>query len=157
MRISMATKLAAMAGAAVIAAGSAATVALADSGGPVTPTANATTATADPISEVASDVRGHRAWLADKGVHGEFVARTADGFKTFEVQKGTVTAVSGSSLTVRSDDGYTVSYSVTDSTIVRRGKNKVDISTVKAGEKIVIGARVDGQTRTALRVIVQVS
>ncbi|WP_322759136.1 DUF5666 domain-containing protein [Frankia sp. Cr2] len=153
MRMSVATKLAAVAGAVVVAAGGVATAALADSGGSATPTASATAASVDSHPDASPKGLG-RAWLAEKGVHGEFVARTADGFKTFATQRGTVTAVSSSSLTVRSDDGYVGSYSVTDNTVVRQNKNKTDISAVKVGAKVRVGARVDGQSRTALRVII---
>ncbi|WP_322778191.1 hypothetical protein [Frankia sp. Cas4] len=156
MRMSVATKLAAVAGAVVVAAGGVATAALADSGGSATPTASTTAASTDPHPDALPKGMG-RAWLAEKGVHGEFVARTANGFKTFAVQQGTVTAVSSSSLTVRSDDGYIGSYSITDNTVVRQGKDKTEISAVKVGAKVRVGARVDGQSKTALRVTMPVS
>ncbi|WP_322755021.1 hypothetical protein [Frankia sp. Cas3] len=159
MRMSVATKLAAVAGAVVVVAGGVATAALADSGGSTTAgiaTAATAAASTDPHPDASPKGMG-RAWLAEKGVHGEFVARTANGFKTFAVQQGTVTAVSSSSLTVRSDDGYIGSYSITDNTVVRQGKDKTEISAVKVGAKVRVGARVDGQSRTALRVTMPVS
>jgi hypothetical protein len=154
MRVSRSV-MAAVAGAAVLAAGGAATAAVADSGtggAPVTAApATAATASAAAASPAAHTFRERR---NARAIHGEFVVRTADGYRTVDVQRGRVTAVSGSSLTVRSDDGFTGSYSVTGDTVVHHGKEKVDISTVKVGDKVRVVARVDGGTHTALRVFV---
>jgi hypothetical protein len=150
--------VAAVAGAAVLAAGGAATAAVADSGSAGTAAAAATAgpAATPPAGPAATSAaaRTARDGRIARAIHGEFVVRTRAGYQMVNVQRGTVTAVSGSSLTVRSDDGFTGSYAVTGDTIVHHGKEKVDISTVKAGDKVRVVARVDGETRTALRVFV---
>ncbi|WP_131765135.1 DUF5666 domain-containing protein [Candidatus Protofrankia californiensis] len=153
MRRSTATRVAAVVGAMVVVAGGLATAALADSGGPATPSLSVA---ADAVASATDASPGHprRAWLARRGIHGEFVARTDGGYRTIGAQRGTVTAVSDSSLTVRSDDGYRVSYSVTDETIVRRDKDRAKISDVKVGDTVRIVADVDGQTRSAVRMFV---
>jgi hypothetical protein len=43
-------------------------------------------------------------------LHGEFVAPGVGGYTTVLTQTGTVTAISPTSITVRSDDGYTQTY-----------------------------------------------
>jgi hypothetical protein len=148
--MSRSVRVAAVAGAAVLAAGGAATVAVADSGTAGTP-ATATTASAAAASPAAHPARDRR---IARAIHGEFVVRTANGYRTLDVQRGTVTAVSGSSLTVRSDDGFIGSYSVNGDTVVHHGREKVAISTVKVGDKVRVVAGVDGETRTARRVFV---
>ncbi len=153
MRRSTAIRLAAVVGAMVVVAGGLATAALADPGGSAAPSLSVAADTTPSATE-ASPGHPRRAWLARKGIHGEFVARTDDGYRTIGAQRGTVTAVSDSSLTVRSDDGYTVSYAVTDKTIVRHGKGRAKISDVKVGNRVTIVANVDGQTRSAVRMFV---
>jgi hypothetical protein len=49
--------------------------------------------------------------MDEQALHGEFVARDADGsYRTTLVQTGTITAISPQSITARSDDGYTQTY-----------------------------------------------
>lgn len=49
--------------------------------------------------------------MDDRALHGEFVARDADGsYRTTLVQTGTITAISPQSITARSDDGYIQTY-----------------------------------------------
>jgi hypothetical protein len=55
-------------------------------------------------------------------VHGEFtVADGKGGYQTEMVQRGTVTAFSGGTLTVKSSDGYTHSYTTDSTTMFGRG------------------------------------
>jgi hypothetical protein len=50
-------------------------------------------------------------------LHGESVVKKADGTFTTELgQRGTVEAVSGTSITVKSEDGYSQAYTVNDET-----------------------------------------
>ena len=46
-------------------------------------------------------------------------------FQTIFVQRGTVQSVSGSSITVKSEDGYTHTYSVDNNTLVAAGNNGI--------------------------------
>jgi hypothetical protein len=81
-------------------------------------------------------------------LHGQFVMRKAGGFQTVEVQTGQVTAVSSTSITIRSTDGFTHSYTVvTGTTIVDAGHG--GISSVKAGDQVSVDATVSGSTDTA--------
>lgn len=53
--------------------------------------------------------------------HGEHVVKNADGsFQTILEQRGTVEAVSGASITVRSDDGFSQAYTVNGETKVTK-------------------------------------
>jgi hypothetical protein len=75
--------------------------------------------------------------------HGDFSVRGADGTDTaMTLQRGTVTAASGTSLTVKSADGFTATYAV-DSSTRGRTTNLAKGDTVlviahKAGAKAVL-------------------
>jgi hypothetical protein len=85
-------------------------------------------------------------------VHGQVVVPAPGGkYRTEDIQTGKVTAVSGSSLTVRSADGYTKTYRVTSATQVAAGS--AGIGSVKVGNEVAITATVSGPTATLTRVI----
>lgn len=82
---------------------------------------------------------------AGPGIHGEFTTRGRDGgFQTIATQRGEVTEVSASSLTVKSEDGFTRTYAVDDNTLVAAGDD--GIADVKVGDKVAVTAVVvDGK------------
>lgn len=81
-------------------------------------------------------------------VHGQFVvAKPGGGYQTVDFQRGKVTAVSGTSITLESSDGYTHSYVVTRSTLVNAQAG--GISSVKTGNQASVEATVSGGTATA--------
>jgi hypothetical protein len=81
-------------------------------------------------------------------LHGEFVGpRTGGGYQTDDMQRGSVTAVSPSSITVKSADGFTKTYQVTSSTLVDAQRD--GIGSVKDGHQVVVLAKVSGGTATA--------
>jgi ferric-dicitrate binding protein FerR (iron transport regulator) len=51
---------------------------------------------------------------------------------------GTVTALENSQLSVRTQDGKTVTIVLNDKTAVVRGKTKLDLTALKAGERVVV-------------------
>src|SRR5262245_60007664 len=44
--------------------------------------------------------------------HGEVVVDTKDGTKTIDVQRGTITAINSTTLTVKSKDGFTLTWTL---------------------------------------------
>ena len=80
-------------------------------------------------------------------VHGEFVVPDGTGWRTVAVQRGEVTAVSSTALTVKSKDGYTKTYVLTPKTLVNAGRD--GIATVKKGEQVAVAATVKNGTATA--------
>lgn len=83
-------------------------------------------------------------------LHGEFTIRKPDGngFQTMAVQTGEVTAVSPSSITVKSEDGFSRTYSVDENTVVGAGRD--GIGTVKTGDTVrVAGVVEDGNAKAA--------
>jgi hypothetical protein len=84
-------------------------------------------------------------------VHGQLtVPKSGGGYQTVDVQSGTVSAVSASSVTVKSKDGFTATYAVTSSTSV--DAKAAGIASVKQGDTIFIIAKVSGTTATAANI-----
>ncbi|MEQ4206661.1 hypothetical protein ABN028_21945 [Actinopolymorpha sp. B17G11] len=116
---------------------------------------DATAATSDQPRPDAKDrpvMRGHRApGLMGWALHGEFVTAKKDGgYQTVAVQHGEVQAVSDTSITVKSEDGYSRSYVVDDETLVNA--HREGIGSVDEGDDVHVAAVVSGDTATALRV-----
>ena len=82
--------------------------------------------------------------------HGESVVKKADGtFQTVLEQRGTVEAVGSTSITVKSEDGFTQAYTINADTKVTKNSTIADIAT---GDVVwVLGVR-DGGTATAQRI-----
>jgi hypothetical protein len=89
--------------------------------------------------------RGHHGPVA--GIHGEFTARApGGGYQTLATQAGDVTDTNRSSITVRSEDGYSRTYTVDDSTMVNAGND--GIADVRQGDLVRVTAVVtDGNAR----------
>jgi hypothetical protein len=81
-------------------------------------------------------------------LHGEYVVSDGNGGYTTEIiQTGEVTAVSDSSITAKSEDGYTHTYTIDSDTTV--GNGSADLSSIETGDDVTIVASVDGDTATA--------
>jgi hypothetical protein len=81
-------------------------------------------------------------------IHGQVtVPKSGGGYQTLDLQSGTVTAVSSSSITVKSSDGYSKTYDVASSTEVNA--QAAGIGTVKTGDTVVLTATVSGSKATA--------
>jgi hypothetical protein len=88
---------------------------------------------------------------AGGAVHGQFVVpKTGGGYQTADMQRGKVTAVSSTSLTVKSADGFSATYAVSSSTIVDAQRD--GIGSVKDGNQVYVTATVSGSAATATSV-----
>ena len=84
-------------------------------------------------------------------LHGQLVvAKPGGGYQTVDVQTGQVTAVSATSITLKSADGFTKSYVVTSSTLVDAQRD--GIGSVKVGNQATTLATVSGSTATAISI-----
>lgn len=81
------------------------------------------------------------------GIHGEFTTRApGGGYQTVATQFGEVTEVSRSAITVKSEDGYSRTYTVDDGTMVNAGND--GIADVRQGDQVHVMAIVaDGKAR----------
>lgn len=81
-------------------------------------------------------------------LHGEFVVqKDGGGYQTVATQRGSVTAVSKDSITVKSDDGYSRTYKVAAETLVNAARD--GISSIKTGSTVNVSAVVADNTATA--------
>lgn len=88
-------------------------------------------------------------------VHGEFVAKAKDGkYVTTYVQRGAVTAVSPTSVTVRSSDGFSATYTINSDSKIRKDGEQAAIGTIKVGDPVLVMAvkGTDGKTARGLAV-----
>ena len=87
------------------------------------------------------------------GLHGEFTIKKPDGsgYETVATQTGEVTAVSPSSITVKSEDGFSRTYSVDENTVVGSGRD--GIGSVKTGDTVHVAGIVDGGKASAAAVL----
>lgn len=97
-----------------------------------------------------------RAWGMFPGgrgiVHGSFTVKGPNGaYETISTQLGTVQAVSSSSLTVKSADGFTQTYAVVPSTVVHADYEGV--LSLKHGDSVSVQATVSGSNATAQSVV----
>jgi hypothetical protein len=85
-------------------------------------------------------------------LHGEFTTRApGGGYQTMATQLGEATAVSATSITVRSEDGFSRTYAVDDGTLVGAGDE--GLADVKTGDRVHVLALVTGGTAKAVRVV----
>jgi hypothetical protein len=81
-------------------------------------------------------------------LHGDFVVKDSTGkYVTERLQSGTVTAVSATSITAKSEDGHSTTFVVGADTKVDNGSGQ--IADVKAGHTVTIIGIVSGDTATA--------
>lgn len=102
--------------------------------------------------------RGHhrrlRRYVRRHTLHGDITVTTKKGVVTVAVQRGTVTAVSATSMTVKSSDGFTQTWALTKNTAVRANRQKADTSAIRTGEQIGVAGRKSGDTDTARLVFI---
>jgi hypothetical protein len=124
-----------------------------------TPTSeNSVTDDSDTAADEA-EREGHRGGKGPHGVpmgrdhgvlHGEMVVETEDGvYVTQQVQRGEVTAVSETSITVASEDGYSATYTIDEETESSRDRED---AVAEIGDTAHVVATVDGSTVTAERI-----
>jgi hypothetical protein len=83
-----------------------------------------------------------RKYLRKNTLHGEVTVQGKDGVKTIVVQRGTVTAVTSTSVSVKSTDGFALTWTFGDKLRVVQDKKAVQTSALKVGQEIgAAGAR----------------
>jgi hypothetical protein len=156
----------ALAGIAVVAVGAGAGIAYAatnHSPASATTSAYSTTTSPSPAASAAPGRhwrgRGFRIRLGGVGLgmrfgsieHGQVTVRKNGADETIDIQHGTVSAVSSTSITVKSTDGFTDTYAVSSDTIV--DAESAGIGSVKTGDNVYVSATTSGSTLTAIGVI----
>lgn len=80
-------------------------------------------------------------------LHGDFTVQENGSYVSERMQTGSITAVSATSITAKSVDGYTQTYTIDSSTVVDQGDEQV--SDLKNGATVTIIAKLSGDTGTA--------
>jgi len=92
--------------------------------------------------------------LAQHVEHGEVVVQTKDGDKTVDVQRGTITAITASSITVKSADGFSQTWAFGTKLRVVAHQKKAQVSDVKNGIQIGVAGVKNGSTVTANLIVI---
>jgi hypothetical protein len=87
-------------------------------------------------------------------LHGDGTIKTKQGTKMVAMQHGTVTSVSDSSLTLKSSDGYTKTWTLAPSVHVIEHRTDLQPTSVKVGTDLVVAGPRDGTRYTASVVVV---
>ncbi len=128
-------------------------VALADSG--PTPTAAASPSTTAPAKPATGKHKGHPGRLdARHMLHGEFVTKEKAGYVTMDAQRGSVTAVSPTSVSLKSTDGFTATYAVGTGAKIRKNGAAATVAEVKVGDVATVVAVQSGGTVTVKGLVI---
>lgn len=95
-----------------------------------------------------------RVLLRKNVLHGEVVVQTKEGTKTIAVQRGEVTEIDDSSITVKSTDGYTSTWSFADDLHVVRHSSTIKPEEIKAGTQVGVAGAKDGDKFVARLIVV---
>jgi hypothetical protein len=135
--------------------------------------ASAATAAADPAPAIApaaspsasakagtggaGSKRRHRLLrfaFGKSALHGEAVVKTDDGTKTVVVQRGTVTAIDATSVTVKSTDGFTLTWTFgTPITVIER-RSQVQPSAIAVGTQVGLAGDKAGNSPSARLIVI---
>ena len=95
-------------------------------------------ATAQPTPGETGQTYQHENWLKDV-LHGEGIVQTKKGPMRVAMQNGTATATTGTSLTVRSTDGYTKTWTLAKNAKIFDNHMAVQPEALQAGSSVVVG------------------
>jgi hypothetical protein len=108
--------------------------------------------TASPVAQesAAGDHAGKkdklRRYLRENTLHGEIAVQGKDGVRTVVVQRGTVTAADGKTISVKSTDGFTLTWTAGE-------KAAAKVADVRTGAKVGLAGHRDGDVTTASLVV----
>ena len=89
-------------------------------------------------------------------LHGEAVVKTKDGgTRTVAVQRGEVTGIDGTSMTVKSADGFTMTWTFGDDLRVVERRATIQPEAVKVGTTVGVAGAKDGDRATARLVLLK--
>ncbi|MEV6301502.1 hypothetical protein AB0M02_18980 [Actinoplanes sp. NPDC051861] len=99
--------------------------------------------------------RAIRKQLRKNTLHGEIVVETREGVRTVVVQRGTVTAVTETGLTLKSTDGFELTWTYGDPLRIVKNREKVERDALKTGAEIGVGGLREGTATTARLIILK--
>ncbi|MEU5910686.1 hypothetical protein [Micromonospora sp. NPDC047527] len=122
---------------------------------PATPSPTASEKAREKRGEEWRKRRQARVLLRKNTLHGEVAVQTKDGgTRTVAVQRGEVTAIDGDSMTVKSTDGFTMTWSFGDDLRIVERRATVQPSEVKVGAKLGVAGVKDGDKGVARLILI---
>ncbi|MFG1915032.1 hypothetical protein [Micromonospora sp. NPDC048898] len=125
---------------------------------PATPTPGASPTAGEKAREKRGEEwrkrRQARVQLRKNTLHGTAVVQTKEGTQTVAVQRGEVTAIDGDSMTVKSTDGFTMTWTFGDDLRVVERRATVQPSEVKVGATLGVAGTQDGDRGVARLILV---
>jgi hypothetical protein len=104
---------------------------------------------AAPAAAPKAKQNGKHRSLQARALHGEATVGGKKKQRVVDFQRGSVTKVSSTSITVKSVDGFTATYTVDAKTKVRKEKKAATIATIKTADRVRVRAVEHGSTATA--------
>jgi hypothetical protein len=99
-------------------------------------------------------LRPGRVTLRKNVLHGEAVVQADTGTKTVDVQRGSVTAIDDKTVTVKSTDGFTLTWTFGTPLHVIEHRTSVQPTAIKVGTEIGIAGTKDGSTVNAHLIVI---
>jgi hypothetical protein len=98
---------------------------------------------------------GVRRFLHKNTLHGEITVQGRDGVRTVVVQRGTVTAVDATTVTVKSTDGFTQTWTLGDKLKIMQDKKGIEADAIKTGVEIGVAGAKDGDKNVARLILIK--
>ncbi|HEX7744408.1 MAG TPA: hypothetical protein VF462_03985 [Micromonosporaceae bacterium] len=95
-----------------------------------------------------------RSLLRKNTLHGEIVVQTDAGIRTIAVQRGTVTAIDAGSMTVKSTDGFTMTWTFDADLRVIERRTTVQPADVEVGTEVGVAGAKDADRATARLIVI---
>ncbi len=92
--------------------------------------------------------------LRGKVEHGQVTIETKTGDQTIDVQRGTITAINSTTMTVKCTDGFTLTWTISGPLKVIEARTQIQPSDVKVGELVGVAGTQTGATATAKLVVI---
>ncbi len=140
---------------AVVAAG-AGGVAYAADGSSTPATSSTSSPSSGPSTPTKHDPHGkhaNRRTALGRAVHGVVTVKTKDGYKSVQLQRGTITADAGGKITVTSVDRFAHAYSVTSTTKIRVAGQKSTADKLATGQRVLVRSSASDGTGVAAIVV----
>ncbi|MEU7904298.1 hypothetical protein [Actinoplanes sp. NPDC049118] len=109
----------------------------------------AATASAGPADDKQRRHPGVRRFLRKNTLHGELTVQGKDGVRTVVVQRGTVTAVDATTVSVKSSDGFALTWTLGDKLRVVQDRKAADAAAIKTGAEVGVAGAKDGDKSVA--------
>jgi hypothetical protein len=96
-----------------------------------------------------------RKQLRKNTLHGEMTVQAKDGLRTVVVQRGTITEVTDAGVTVKSTDGFGLTWTYGDPLRVVKDRETTDRAALTTGAEVGLGGVRDGAVTKARLIILQ--